>query len=160
MSDLSDFEQGILANIEEHGCQVNHIFDPDGDMVGKSYSIGFPETVGQPEVICFGLGNDLMHSMINGLLDQCLEGLKMQDGLRVSGLLEGFDCVLRSVKSDHIVSDHFNSAMWYSRHQGVGEMQKAFQIVWPSSETGLFPWDEGVAHVVVDAQPALYEAAV
>lgn len=159
MSELNDFERGILANIAQHGCQVNHVFDPDGEEPGLSYSIGFPETVQQPEVICFGLDRKLMQSMINSLLDQCRSGLTMQDGVRVADLLDGFECELRSVKPEHIVPDNFASAIWYANYRGAGDPVCAFQIVWPSSRTGLFPWDEGVAQDVIDAQPALYEVA-
>ncbi|MEO0644182.1 MAG: DUF4262 domain-containing protein [Pseudomonadota bacterium] len=160
MSELNEFEERILANIREHGCQVNHVFDPDGVLPGKSYSIGFPETIDQPEVIVFGLPSEVMKFMINDLLRQCREeGLSLHDGLVVSDLLEGFDCIARIVQSEHIIADHFASAMWFSEHRFQTEMKDAFQIVWPSSVAGLFPWDEGVAQDVIDAQPALYEAA-
>jgi len=160
MSELSEFEQGILANIRDHGCQVNHVFDPDGVLPGKSYSIGFPEAIDQPEVIVFGLPPEVMQFMINDLLRQCREeGLSLKNGLVVSDLLEGFACIARSVQSEHIIADHFASAMWFSKHRFRTDMKEAFQLVWPSSVTGLFPWDDGVAQEVIDAQPALYEAA-
>jgi hypothetical protein len=160
MRELDDFELRILENIEEHGCQINHVFDPKGDLPGKSYSIGFPKTCGQPEVISFGLRVEVMKFMINDLARQCRDdGLKLKDGLIVSDLLEGFDCVLREIRTENIIVDHFASAMWYSNYEFDKDMTEAFQIVWPSSVTGLFPWDEGVAQEVIDAQPALYEVA-
>ncbi|WP_432200940.1 DUF4262 domain-containing protein [Erythrobacter sp. W53] len=159
MSDLSDFEEGILANIKDHGCQVNHVFDPDGEEAGKSYSIGFPETVGQPEVICFGLDHKLMHSMIDEICRRCREGFLIEDRKRISDLLDGFDCELRRVLPENIVVDHFASAMWYSEHSDRGQMSDAFQIVWPGAVNGLFPWEDGAAPDVIDMQPALYEAA-
>ena len=85
MSGLSELEERILANIEDHGCQVNHVFDPDGILQGKSYSIGFPVSIGQPEVIVFGLRVEVMKFMINDLLRQCREeDLLLSEGLIIS----------------------------------------------------------------------------
>jgi hypothetical protein len=158
MSDLTEFEQQIVANVEQYGCHIMHVFDPDGVEENFSYSIGFPVSVSQSDVIVFGLDQKLMHSMINEMHRQCREGLAMQDGLRVSDLLEGFDCELRSVRPENLVAEYFGSAMWYLRIQTGHKLTGAFQIVWPGSVNGLFPWDEGVSQDVIDAQPALYEA--
>ncbi|QZD90132.1 DUF4262 domain-containing protein [Qipengyuania aurantiaca] len=153
---LNEFEQGILDNIEKSGCQVNTIFDPDGDEPTFSYSIGFPKTVGQPEVIIFGLRNEVMHSMINALLGKCRQGLKLRDGLVIDDLLDGYNCVARVVVSDYLVDEYFASAIWYEKYRTGGEMEEAYQIVWPGVQQRLFPWDEGCDQIVIDSQPALY----
>ena len=153
---LSEFEQGILENIEKSGCQVNTIFDPEGVEPTFSYSIGFPETVGQPEVIIFGLRREVMHAMINVLLDKCRQGLTLKDGLTVEGLLDGYTCITRSVLSDNIVRDYFNSAIWYEKYRTGSDMEEAYQIVWPGVQQRLFPWDKGCDQIVIDSQPALY----
>lgn len=158
MSELTEFEQRIVANVEEYGCHVMHVFDPDGVEENFSYSIGFPVSVSQPEVIAFGLPRNLMHSMINEVHRQCRDGLIMEDGLRVSDLIEGFECELRSVGPKHIVAEYFGSAMWFHRTQTEQPLAGAFQIVWPGAANGLFPWDEGASQDVIDAQPALYES--
>ena len=153
---LSDFEEKILANIAEHGCQVNTVFDPDGKEPTFSYSIGFPASVRQPEVIVFGLSRDLMHAMVNSLHHQCREGLQMRDGLVVNDLLEGHSCVLKYVLPENIVDDFFASALWLARHRTGHKMDEAFQIVWPGAEQALFPWDDGCNEYVIEMQPALY----
>lgn len=158
MSDLTEFEQRIVENVEQFGCHVMHVFDPDGVEENFSYSIGFPVSVSQPDVIAFGLPRKLMHSMINEIHRQCRDGSAMRDGLRVSDLIEGFECELRSVRSEHIVAEYFGSAMWYCRTQTKHPMENAFQIVWPGAVSGLFPWEEGVSQDVIDTQPALYES--
>jgi len=158
VSELSAFEQRIVADVEQYGCHVLHVFDPDGVEQNFSYSIGYPVSVAQPEVIVFGLDRKLMHSMINEVHRQCRDGLAMEDGLRVPDLLEGFDCALRAVRPDNIVAEYFGSAMWFHRTQTDHPMKGAFQIVWPGAVNGLFPWDAGVSQDVIDAQPALYES--
>ena len=157
MSELSEFEQRIVANVEQYGCHVMHVFDPDGVEEAFSYSIGFPVSVSQPEVIAFGLSSKLMHSMINELHRQCRDGLRMENGLRVADLIEGYDCELRVVRPERIIADYFGSGMWFHRHRTGQAMTEAFQIVWPGAASGLFPWDEAASQDVVDAQPALYE---
>lgn len=156
-TDLSAFEEKILSNVACHGCQVNFIFDPDGDDPSFSYSIGFPETVGQPEVIIFGLDRQVMHFMVNETLRICRMGFVLEDGVRIGGLLEGFECVAREVAPHNLVPDYFNSAMWFHRYQTGRDLERAVQIVWPGAVDGLFPWDAGSAQTVIDAQPALYE---
>jgi Domain of unknown function (DUF4262) len=159
VSELSEFEQRIAANVEQYGCHVMSVFDPDGIAPTFSYSVGFPVSLAQPEVITFGLSSKMMHSMINAMYRQCRDGLKMSAGLRVSDLLDGYDCVLRPVKPEHIMAEHFGSAMWFQRHRTSRAMTEAFQIVWPGAGNGLFPWEEGASQDVIDLQPALYEDA-
>jgi Domain of unknown function (DUF4262) len=156
--DDTDFEQKICANIAAHGCHINFIFDPEGDDLAFAYSVGFTKTVDQPEVIVFGLPMDIMKYMINETLTQCRAGLRLNDGVRISGLLAGFDVAVRDVPPQRIEREFFNSAMWFHQKEFGDELTSAVQLVWPGSETGLFPWDKGCSEQVIAHQPALYEA--
>lgn len=158
MNELTEREQKIVAEVEQHRCYVIQVFDPDGIAPTFSYSVGFPALVAQPEVIVFGLTIPLMHSMIDEIHRQCRNGLSLNDGLRVASLINGHDCELCSVKPKHIVEDQFYSAMWFHRHRTGDPMTEAFQIVWPGAVDGMFPWEAGASQIVIDAQPALYES--
>ena len=153
-------EQEVLDHIREYGCHVMQVWDDEGDRPDFSYSIGFPVSVRQPEVIVFGLKQDLMHSMVNEVRRQCADGLKLEDGLRIGDLIEGFDCVARHVVSDEALREHFGWAIWYHRTQRREEMSEAYQIVWPGKLQGLYPWEDGCASDVIDCQPALYDMEV
>lgn len=161
MSDrgLSDYERKIIANVREHGCHIAYVFDPDGDMPSYAYSVGFPETVQQPEVIVFGLSVDIMTFIINQTMRQCREGLLLEDGVELTGLLEGHRCIVCEVSQENITPDFFNSAMWFRRKAGE-EMREAFQIVWPGAEDGLFPWEDGCSDIVRNLQPDMGGEAV
>lgn len=159
-ADLSSFERKIVENVREHGCQVNFIFDPDGEEPGFSYSIGFPQTVDQPEVITFGLPMNVMKFMINDTLRQCRAGLSLADWVVVDGLLEGHRCILREVRKENIVPEYVNSAMWYHRWSMGTPLGAVMQLVWPGAVDGLFPWEAGCAENVRSLQPALYQGAV
>ncbi|HMI20176.1 MAG TPA: DUF4262 domain-containing protein [Sphingomonas sp.] len=157
VASLTAYEQSILDNIERTGCHITMVFDPEGQDPNFAYSVGFPDTVGQPEVIVFGLSNDMMGFMVNETLRLCRDGLRLADGTSIDGLLQGHLCVARKVAAENIDRDHFNSAMWYQRRRSGIEMSEAFQIVWPGARDGLFPWDAGCADSVREAQPPLYE---
>ena len=154
---LDPADQKVLDDVRDHRCHVMNVFDPDGVLPDFSYSTGFPVSVAQPEVIVFGLPHELRHSMVNEVGRQYAEGLVASDGLRVSGLLEGFDCVLRRITDTTSIDEHFGWASWYHRSQRGVELTEAYQIVWPGAQQGLYPWDEGCASEVIARQPALYK---
>jgi hypothetical protein len=154
---LNRHERKMLADIDKFGCQVLTVFDPDGLKPSFAYSIGFTRTVGQGEVIVFGLNHDLMASMVNETLAQCRDGLELGDGKRISGLLEGFDTIARKIPPENIKLENFNSAIWFHRREFRSELALAYQIVWPGAQQGLFPWEDGCDPYVIDMQPPLYE---
>ena len=150
-------EQQLLTAIEKIGFRVTGVHDRKGGSPSFAYSTGFPDMLGQPEVIVFGLPINGMAEMIGELADQCRAGLRMTDRVRVEGLLQNHVCTLRAVKPENIVDDHFHFAMWYRQRQTGTDMAEAFQIVWPGAKTGLFPWDAGCTDEVRALQPPLYE---
>jgi len=161
MGELSEIEQGIVQNVEDHGCSIMSVFDPDGFEPDFSYSIGFERTTGQPEVIVFSLPKSLRVSMINEVRRQIGEcGLVLADGLQISDLLEGYLCIAREINDAEVIRNHFGSAIWYNQRFGPGQTERAFQLVWPGAKQGLFPWDDGCAQEVIEDQPALYERTV
>jgi len=153
----TQYERKIVSNVSQYGCHVTFVFDPEHNEPDFSYSTGFTKTLRQGEVIVFGLPEDVMHSMINETMAQCLEGLTLDEGVPISGLLEGFDVVARAVCPEWIEREFFNSAMWFHRREFGSDLKAAYQLVWPSAVTGLFPWNEGCAQEVIDRQPALYQ---
>ncbi len=154
---LNKHERAILKNVKQHGCHVWLVFDPEGVESNFAYSVGFTQTVGHSEVIIFGLSDELMHTMINETMSLLRNGLRMHDGMRIDGLLEGHCVVARSISSQKAIDDHLVSAIWIWRRGHTGSMPTPFQLVWPGAVDGLFPWDEGCDASVIDLQPALYE---
>lgn len=153
---LTDYERDILDHVESDGCFIPYVFDPDGIEPSFGYSVGFTTTVRQPEVIVFGLPANLVFFMINETLDQCRNGLRLDDWTEINGLLDGHRCILRSVRAEAIEREFFNSAMWYHQHEYSSPLNAAFQIVWPGTINKLFPWDEGCAPDVISEQRSLY----
>lgn len=151
-------EKDILAKIESCGCYIPLVFDPDGNDPSFAYSVGLPHSVGQGEVITFGLTHELLAFAINETMRQCRdEGLQLQEGLRIAGLLDGFDMIAKRVHASCIQRDYLNSAMWHHMGRYGEPLTEVYQLVWPSAATGLFPWDEGCHPDVIALQPALYQ---
>ncbi|MEM1197161.1 MAG: DUF4262 domain-containing protein [Pseudomonadota bacterium] len=143
MIDLNDFEQKMLATIDQHGCQILRIFDPDGETLDFSYSIGFESTLAQPEMLISGLPPETAKNFINDTLALCRdEGFLLADFARTDRLIKGLDCVFRSVRSDCLVPDYFGSAIWFAETQLNQPFSRAVQLVWPD-RAGLLPWDQG-----------------
>lgn len=175
--DWDDFqdEQQILENIEEFGCHITIVAPPeegDEDFIAEmdqddddedetfAYSVGFPRTVGQPDVIVFGFSTELSAAVINGVLGMCREGFVMEDWKEVDGLLKGHRCILREVEPEYLDPYYFNSAIWFSEHEMDTKFTRAIQIVWPGVDDGLYPWDKGCSDAVRDLQTPLYRTSL
>ena len=116
--ELNQFEQNILSNVNKHGWHGLHVFDPEETSPNFSYSVGFPETLGAPEFIVFGLPHDLTHQMLWEVFKQIKAGAEPTHGRRWSDLLEGFDCISLTANHDSLFTEYLISSHWYWRHSG------------------------------------------
>ena len=152
----AEYEQDILDTIEAHGWFCMGVFDPHGGAPEFAYSIGFTETLKQPEFIIFGLPGETANAILWAVFHSLKSGRVPVDGERWPDLVEGYDCVIRRVHPTQVTREYLNSAIWYWGDPAVrGEPLTAYQIVWPDRD-GRFPWDAGCAQWVRDHQPALY----
>jgi hypothetical protein len=158
MSNLTDYEQRIVDCVQKDGWFCTSVFDPKGEAVGFSYSIGFLDTLKSPEFIIFGLSSSLRHQMLGIVFDQIQKGITVPgEKQRWRDVLRGHDCVSRAVHPSQIIKDYFNSALWYAKHIGIQrEEVKAYQLFWPGANQGLFPWENDCDQIVRDLQPLLY----
>ena len=158
-SGLTAYEQNIIDKIDEHGWMATHVFDPEAEDPGFTYSIGFPKTLDVPDFIIFGLPQELMHNMLWEIFHQIKKGKSVEDHTRWEGLLGGdYICVSRRVHLENNTSNYFNSARWHHRHIGRSDEDLEFyQIFWPGTKIELLPWEEGCHQSVIDVQPLLFE---
>lgn len=154
---LDEDEALVLHNIERFGWHGEWVAAERGQPQFV-YSVGFPETLGVPEFIVFGLEHRVMHEMLWGVFRQIRAGAQPATGVRWPGLIPGvaFDCVSRPVHWSQLPNGHFGRAGW--RHVMRGGDIVAFegvQLFWPSRKEGLLPWENGCPDVVRDLQPRL-----
>ena len=132
---MEDYERNILKHIDEHGCSVTSVFDPDEKQPPFSYSIGVAKSSGAPEVIIVGLNSKLSHWMVNEYNRRCQAGERFQSGVLYLGFLDGFAVQFVQVAREHR-AEYMGSACWL--HDGPDF--DALQLVWPST-SGVWPWD-------------------
>lgn len=159
MAQYTDYEKKLLALVDEHGWQYTHVFDPEGESPNFGYSVGFASTLNSPEFIIFGLPRKLMNNMLWEIYRQIENGAVPADGMRWSGLLEGFDCISRAATHEDLYSDYVVSADWLWKTRGNEGHPQVFQMVWPGARQGLFPWEDGCSQEVIDAQPSLWKSS-
>jgi hypothetical protein len=151
----SPLDQKVIDDVAAYGWSCMSVGAGDGEP-NFSYSIGWWVSIAAPEAIIFGLPSKLQHSMLTEVFRQARSGLVLSDGLRMSGLIEGHECIARPVHESR-VGDYFNFALWYQRIKGGSASSiQAFQIFWPGKHQGLFPWDAGCDESVRAHQPTLY----
>ncbi|KCZ92314.1 DUF4262 domain-containing protein [Hyphomonas johnsonii] len=154
--ELTATEHRLLDNIDAHGWQSMHVFDPELARPNFTYSIGFTETLNAPEFIVFGLHRDVMHDMLSDVFRQIKAGRKVEGEQRWQGLVDGHDCIAKKADHADLFTDYVTWANWYWKHRGNKGHPGIIQLVWPGQIDGLFPWDEGCAQAVIDAQPRLW----
>ena len=156
---LNDYEEQLLAAVADRGFQVTAVMQGD-DFPTFAYSIGFPATVGQGEVIAVGLHSQTAYHVIEHVFDFCRAGSPLRDGLIFHDVLGDYPFVIRRLPRSAIVRDRFNSAMWFHKRHFGTPLADAFQLVWPCATTRLYPWDADCPLDVIASQPLLYQTSV
>ena len=146
-------EQRILDDIEQYGCHVTSVFDPDQGEPSFSYSVGLTKSLGVPEVIVVGVRPELGHALVNLYMDRARGGEVFQPGIPYLGFLSGFPVYFRLVLEAHRES-YMLSATWF--HGGTDYL--AYQIVYPTTD-GVWPWDAAASDWFRANQPMLDGAA-
>ena len=146
-----DIERRVLQDVENCGCHVIKVMEDDAGP-GFAYSVGLFHNFDHPEILMVGLDLDLMHGVINNLMDDIRSGTLFDPEKRVADILEGFDCEFREVAVSHY-RELLGCAIWLYR----GTDFPALQCVWPDMQ-GHFPWEAGFNPKLRDRQPTYYSA--
>lgn len=126
----------ILQNIEKYGCHLA-LVEPDSYLPGFAYTIGFYGKYNHPEIICFGLHNDLMTALLNHARDLIKQGTTFQPGKPYEGFLKDYTVQFIEVEKE-FYADYVGYAGWYYENSFDFPL---LQLVWPDKQN-LFPWEE------------------
>ena len=151
---LSD---GLADAIEAHGWTGIYVGDYETAPTW-TYTIGFDETLGQPEVIVFDLPQDSANALLWEVFTQLKDGrLVLEDG-KVWPEGGALPSVWRKVHQTQLESEEG----WFTLASMRSLVRKltpfgfdAFQLVL-SDNDGRLPWDEGYDERLRRLQPALY----
>mgnify|MGYP001215688223 CR=1 FL=1 len=146
---MKDYERNIHSDIEEYGCSVTSVFDPEGNEPPFSYSIGIAKSAGAPEIIVVGLKSELGHWLVNEYNRRVKAGERFAPDILYLGFLDGFAVQFGQVSRKY--RDEFmRSATWL---HGSPDFE-ALQLIWPST-AGVWPWDSQASDWFRSNQPLL-----
>ena len=141
----------IKKRVERHGWTIVPVDGP----LSWAYSVGFPQSVGAPEVICFApaLGAARIVSDIRNELAE--RRLALQEGLVWAGL--GFPVCARKVHESQVMG-----FQWMRLAKAHAEAEagcrvdiEAYQL-FLADALGLYPWEDGCHPNIRDMQPLLF----
>ncbi|MEJ1097011.1 MULTISPECIES: DUF4262 domain-containing protein [unclassified Pseudoxanthomonas] len=146
-------EQRILDDIEQFGCHVTSVFDPNQVDPSFSYSIGLTKTLGVPEVIVIGVRSELGHSLVNLYMERARGGESFLPSTPYLGFLSAFPVYFRPVLEDYRKTYMLSATRLYG-----GTDFQALQIIYPTT-SGIWPWDKAASEWFRNNQPLLGESA-
>ena len=156
MSETEAPEEGDLrvrSDVERYGWHVALVppdRPEDPHSIGWGFTIGLCERFRHPEMALFGMDLRATHQLLNRTGVAVRKGWRLEPGSTYTGLLERYDCAVRSIEP-RWHSIFFGNAQWYYR----GDTFSMLQLFWPD-ESQRFPWQEGFAAQWLGDQPLLY----
>src|SRR5258708_7181203 len=108
------------------------------------------EIVGAAEVIMFGLGDDVVGKILNLCGERIKGGESLPLGDAVSGIVDGYPVVFRSVSAHESYREHVGYALWFYG----GAPFPLVQLLWPDN-AGRFPGDMNANPSFTMLQPLL-----
>ena len=141
-------EQKLLDDVAKFGWHCMKVFG-DNDHEPFTYTIGFFESYGYPELLIYGLPGEVAHSVLTIAAKAAASGKPLNLGEPTEELLEGYACVFVPVPRAEY-AEHVGFARWYYE----GDDFPVQQIVWPSKD-GLFPWHPKAPPAFRAKQPVL-----
>ena len=141
-------EAKIISDVDKYGFHVA-IVPGDSYSPTFAYTIGLYKTYGYPELICFGLNQDLLHSVLwsgKELLDR---QPKPDQSIGYPDFLDGYEVRFLTVDKTWY-KYYFGYGIWFNQ----GTVFSALQIVWPDKQA-LFPWEKEFNPAWKAGQPLL-----
>jgi len=146
-------ESKIVSDVATVGWHMISV-PADEHGPGFTYTIGLIKSYSHPEVIIFGLANEVMQRVVAVVATLVKGGRAFVNGDVTDEVLENYVCAFRTVRRAHY-EDHLGYAMWFNRTVKREEFQ-TLQCVWPDRNRR-FPWESECEEAIRRLQPALYE---
>lgn len=128
-------EKKIVSDVEKYGFHVATV-PGDGYSPTFAYTIGLYKTYGYPELICFGLNPDLLHSVLWSGKELLDKQTVPDQSLSYPDFIDDYEVRLLVVDKAWY-KYYFGYGIWFNQ----GCNFPALQIVWPDKKA-LFPWEE------------------
>ena len=147
---LDPQERNFVAKIREHGWFFTNVFAESGSP-GFCYTTGFWVTLGQPEIIIFGIKSEIAHAVASDMFQDLKAGRSKPLRTRSSEILGNHDAYLFPVDKAQ-----YPEYLGWSRWFYAGDEFPCSQLVWPDRE-GRFPWQPPFDNEMATLQPDVAE---
>ncbi|MFI6316979.1 DUF4262 domain-containing protein [Nonomuraea sp. NPDC050556] len=144
------FQLHMVKYVRRSGWGVNDVFGDDS-APGWAYTVGLWHTFRHPEVVIFGLNDDLRWSCLEGIGEQVRDGRGVADGESREGMLKGVSVLIRAMHPSWRISLFGTRGSVYSFYEGT-PLPPFLQMVWPDTK-GNLPWDDDVDPEMDEQQP-------
>ena len=129
--------EAIAARIEKHGWHAMHVFDAQGRRPAFSYSIGFEQTFGHPEIVVFGLRREVAQTILSDIAGDLANGVRFEPYERLGNVLgPDLEVQFRPVR-EQAFAEYLGRAV-----QFYGKPFRAWVMIWPDKE-GRLPGEPG-----------------
>lgn len=149
---MTNEEQERLAiqeNIDEFGCQIMEVLG-DNYMPSFAYTIGLFQQSNHPEIICFGLSQEVMQTLLNNVKDRIEDGETIEIGENYKGFLQDNFEVTFIEANKIFYEEYLGYAKWFYGDTSF----PVLQMVWPDKKQN-FPWSPKFDKKLEFAQPLL-----
>lgn len=126
----------VNNNIQNYGCHLV-LIEANNYMPAFVYSIGLYKKQGHPEIICFGLKNNIAASIINHACDLIKNGETFTTGRLYNGFIEGFPIQFLQVNKEYYHHYVGYTGRFYDQTFNF----PLLQLVWTDKQNN-FPWDK------------------
>src|SRR5262245_50153786 len=99
-------DEKVLADVGNYGWHVVKIWETN-ETTGWAFSIGLYQNFNHPDLIVFGLIDELLHIVINSIGEDVRAGKRFEIDVKYPDLIDGYSCIFKPVNT-----------VWYSHFLG------------------------------------------
>ena len=136
------------SDIEKYGLSVI-LIEATEYLPSFAYSIGLWSKYSHPEIICFGLSTQTLHTLINDVAEIVKSGQKIEMNKSHTDIFENSKAEFLKVDNENL-SDYFGTAIDFYN----SEKFPSLQLVW-TDRNDKFPWETDFEEEFIHRQPLL-----
>lgn len=103
-----------------------------------AYTVGITETYGCPELLIFGVGEQIANVVFHAVVDKIKNGSRFVDGDLLVDVLN-LPCAIKAISDEAARPFALNV---FARYEGASQRPSFQQIVYPD-RASVFPWEQG-----------------
>jgi hypothetical protein len=138
---MDDQDRKLVGVIEQPLWVVINVPTQVGDTgVSHAYTTGLFRNWGHPEIVVYGLENEMMRTVLNLIGEQVASGARrFQPHIAYDNVLDGLDVMFLPVARPETKGDFGWAIHYYQRLRSPPVAFPALQCVWPTM-SGVWPW--------------------